>query len=149
MKYSSQKVMVFNFTVHTQQRHIDEGECRKANRCMEKLAIQDALGRLFPSDEGRHRVRIDGGHIRFNAAGYRHVADTPRIATYNLIRFDHHRPVAPHSYKVRAIRTTRVIVHSSDRQASINKARRERVAAGIRDKTYSRMTLHKRVVGFR
>ena len=149
MKYHKRSVKVFSFLVRTRQQHIEEGKCRLVHKCMEKLAIEEALQQIFPHEHDSHRVRVDGGHISFNAAGYRHRADTPRIATASLIKFDQRKPVAPHQYTVTAYRTTRIQQHSSERQTEINKARRERVAAGSPDKRYERQTLHKRVVGFR
>jgi len=136
------------FEVETKQQHIDEGECRLAHRCMQKLAITEALMKLFPDDSGHH-VRVDGGHIWFNADGWRWIANTPKVAKRTLIDFDHKRPVKPHRYTVVAQRTTRILPNPRKRQEQINKARQKRIAAGIPDKDYTAQSLRKRIIGFR
>jgi hypothetical protein len=136
------------FDVETRQEHIEEGKCRLAHRCMQKLAIAEVLMKLFP-DQTNHHVRITAGHIRFNADGWRWIANTPRVASRALIEFDHRRPVKPHRYTVTAQRTTRILLNPRERQDQINKARRKRIAAGIPDKTYAEQSLRKRIIGFR
>jgi hypothetical protein len=148
VKRSRRTVEQMEFNVETTQKHITDGECRLAHRCMEKLAIAEALMKLFPK-EASHHVRIDAGHIRFNANGYRWIANTPKIARRALIDFDRKRPVRPHNYRVAAQRTTKIVPNPRKRQDQINKARRERVAAGVRDKTYTAQSLRKRIIGFR
>lgn len=141
-------IETIEFGVHVRQKHIEEGKCRLASKCMEKLANAEALIALFPNETGNFHVRVDAGHIRFNADGYRWIASTPKIAKYNLIEFDRKRPVSPHSYKVTAQKMSKIVPISRERQAQINEARRRRSAAGIPDKKYTKQTLRQRVVGF-
>lgn len=148
VKRSRKTIETLEFDVETRQEHIEEGKCRLAHRCMEKLAIACVLMELFPGEESHH-VRIDAGHIKFNADGWRWIANTPRIASKALIDFDHKRPVKPHSFTVTATRTTKIKPNPRQRQDQINTARRKRIAAGVPDKTYEAQSLRKRIIGFR
>jgi len=148
MKRSRRTIETLEFEVDTRQEHIDEGKCRLAHRCMEKLAIASALMVLFP-EETNHHVRIDAGHIKFNVDGWRWIANTPKIASRALIDFDHKRPVKPHRYRVSAQRTTKIKPNPHERQDQINAARRRRIAAGVPDKNYTAQSLRKRIIGFR
>lgn len=141
-------IEMIEFDVAVIAEDIESGECRLAHRCMEKLAVARALNDVFP-DETSHHVRIDAGHIRFNADGHRWIANTPKIARRALIEFDHKRPVRPHSYKLTAQRTTKILPNPRKRQDQINTARRKRIAAGVPDKTYTAQSLRKRIIGFR
>jgi len=147
LKRRRKTIEQIEFEVDTRQEHIDEGKCRLAHRCMEKLAIAQALAKLFP-DQTTH-VRINAGHIWFNADGWRWIANTPRLASRALIDFDHKRPVKPHRYKVTAQRTTKILPNPRKRQDQINTARHRRIAAGVPDKNYTAQSLRKRIIGFR
>jgi hypothetical protein len=147
LKRSRKTIEQIEFEVETRQEHIDEGKCRLSHRCMEKLAIAEALRKLFP-DQTTH-VRLNAGHIWFNADNWRWIANTPRIASRALIDFDHKRPVKPHRYRVTAQRTTKILPNPRKRQNQINKARQQRIAAGIPDKNYTAQSLRKRIIGFR
>lgn len=148
LKRRRKTIEQIEFEVDTRQEHINEGVCRLAHRCMEKLAINEVLMKLFP-DESSHHVRITAGHIQFNADGWRWIANTPKIASRALIDFDHKRPVKPHRYRVTAQRTTKILPNPRKRQNQINAARSKRIAAGIPDKKYTEQSLRKRVIGFR
>src|SRR5262245_30451076 len=103
LKLRTTKSVYFTFPVHTSKADIEEGECRLASHCMEKLAVTRALKREFPGESNFH-VRVDAGYIKFNVQGYRWKGETPRIAKASLIAFDMRKPVDPHSYRVRAER---------------------------------------------
>ena len=143
-KMRKTRVTRIKFKVNVTQQHIDDGACRLASKCMEKLAVQDALRHEYPRQQDPFSVRIDGAHCSFNAEGYRWKADTHRVAKKALIDFDHKKSVAPHSYTLEAERKNKIIRNSRDRTKQINDARKRRAAEGRPDKKY---TLHRRVVG--
>jgi len=149
MQTTTKKIETFRFRVNVNQSDIDAGECRLASQCMEKVAIARTL---MNEHRGRSdaelRVRVDGGHIRFNLRGCYWKADTPKVAKAALIRFDHKQPVEPHSYIVEARNVGKIKPIARERQDQVNAARRARIRAGQPDKVYQRLTLRKRIVGF-
>jgi hypothetical protein len=139
------------FRVQTSQQDIDEGECRLASRCMEKVAIARTLRKHLDLDDAavrRLHVRIDAGHIHFNHEGSRWQADTPLVAKTALKDFDAERAVKPHSFTVNAQRKGKVQLMTKERQKQIRLARAKRVAEGRPDRAYSRTTLRYRIVGY-
>jgi hypothetical protein len=149
MKTKTRKVEFFTFKVDVTQADIETGECRLMSRCMQKVAIARTLmNEHGAKSDAELRVRVDAGHIRFNLHGYHCLADTPKIAKINLIRFDRGEPVSPHSYVVHARKIAKIATRSRERQDQINAARRARIRAGRPDKIYDRKTLRKRVVGY-
>lgn len=150
VKTTTRRIETFKFMVNVTQADIDNGECRMATRCMEKVAIARTLMTEFRGkSDAELRVRIDAGHIKFNLRGARWIADTPKIAKASLIRFDRDKSsVKPHSFVVIARKTGTIRKIPRDRQDQVNAARRARIRAGQPDKVYTRKTLRKRVVGF-
>jgi hypothetical protein len=124
------------------------GKCTP-DRCMHKVAIARTLFALDPDGGGTHKVRIDGGHIKFNLHGYRYKADTPRAVKRSLMFFDAEKYDVLHTqtYKVVARKTTKIIPISPERQAQINEARRKRIAKGS-DEPHRSYNLRKRIEGF-
>jgi hypothetical protein len=55
-------IEIMKFDVNTTQADIDNGECRLANRCMEKVAIGRALGVETKGDASH--VRVDANQVR-------------------------------------------------------------------------------------
>jgi hypothetical protein len=139
-------IEILEYRVEVTREHINEGKCLDPHRCMEKLANLSALTKLL--GEGKvERLRLDGSQIKFNYAGYRWAATTPKRAKNSLIAFDAKRPVGPHAYTVIAVRGTRITKVAPERQAQINKALRDRIAAGTPDKRPTKQTLRQRIVG--
>jgi hypothetical protein len=141
-------IETLGFRVHTQQRDIENGKCSLISLCMEKVAIERALRALDPKG-GDHRVRIDGGDLKFNFQGYRYHGHVPRIAKLNIIQFDKERrareraerkgekfisKVGPHSYRVEATKGSKIQPFTRERQEQVNEARRRRAAEGRPDK---------------
>ena len=145
MKESTKKVHLLKFKVQVKTSDIEEGECRKPSKCMEKLAVERALKELFPHEKQNHRVRVNAGFTTFNAGGYRWRALQHRIAKAALIQFDKKHPVDPHSYTLQAQREAKLVQATPTRRRQINAARKRRIAAGRPDKRY---TMHDRVVGY-
>jgi hypothetical protein len=128
---------------------ISNGECRRATRCMEKVAIARSLSKAFPDESPqKFHVRVDAGHIRFNVDGYRWQADTPKIAKAALIKFDHKLSVLPHNYTIVATRGGKITPMTAERQKQINMARAERIKQGRPDASYKDLTLRQRIIGF-
>src|SRR6516225_1147917 len=98
MKESIKRVHTFKLKVSVSQADIEEGECRKPSRCMEKLAVERALEKMFP-----------------NASGYRWMCVQHRIAKAALIQFDMKRTVSPHSYTLEAQRKSKIQATTSER----------------------------------
>jgi hypothetical protein len=74
VKMKTTTVMTLKFPVEVRQEYIDEGECRKASLCMQKVAVTEALGYqlgLSANDLHKLHVRVDAGHIKFNYDGCR------------------------------------------------------------------------------
>jgi hypothetical protein len=141
-------VETVSFRVHVQQRDIDEGVCMSISLCMHKIAIERELRKLDPSG-GDHKVRIDGGNVKFNLGGFRFVGITPRIVKQTLVAFDRERKararaeregvafvskVKPLSYPIKGHKIGKVEPMTKERQEQINAARRRRIAAGKPDK---------------
>jgi hypothetical protein len=158
-KLKMKTIEQFKLHVNVTSKDIHEGECRSPTRCMEKVAIERAL-RDIDSKGGDHRVRVDGGQIKFNLGGFKYSAITPKPAKSALIQFDREEraknkaqkagmafvsKVKPHGYNLECTKGSKIILLTPDRQKQINEARRRRIAAGHPDKT--RYTLHQRVIG--
>jgi hypothetical protein len=141
-------VETMSFAVETSATDIQNGRCGLVAACMEKVAIERKLRKLDPRG-GDHKVRIDGGQIRFNLGGYKWVAPTPKTAKVSLILFDRERKararaerqgqafrskVQSHNYRIEAIRGNKIRPLTRERQEQINEARRRRAAAGKPDK---------------
>lgn len=152
-------VETITYRVETQQRDIDGGRCGLVHACMEKVANERALRKIDPGG-GDHKVRIDGGSIKFVLGGWRYVAITPKIAKTSLIQYDKERPkrakaerlglpfeskVKPHKYRVEAHKTGKVQAMTRERMDQINKARNQRRVEGNPDKP--RYDLRYRVEG--
>jgi hypothetical protein len=159
MKILEKTINVASFEVRVTKRDIDEGKCGLVARCMHKVAIERSLRNLDPKG-GDHRTKVDGGKIKFNLHGYRWEAMSPKIVKMTLIKFDRERKarakaekaglsfqskVEPVSYRVEAIRRSKIEPFTRERQEQINDARRRRVAAGKPDK--KRYDLRHRVEG--
>jgi hypothetical protein len=148
-RISKRRIETFKFKVAVTQADIDNGKCRYASQCMEKVAVARTLMTEFGAkSDAELRVRVDAGHMKFNFRGYHWIADTPKIARQSLILFDQKKPVEPHSYVVSARRGAAIKKISRVRQDQINAARIARICAGNPDKPSKRMSLRKRVVGF-
>jgi hypothetical protein len=146
-------------TIHTmtlnpikvEQRDIDEGLCLLARKCMIKVAVTRFLDRAYPQEQS-HRVRVDAGHIKFNAQGHRYEGKTPASARKALMYFDDKRRrhlVKPFEFKLTVTRMSKIDPSKKftpARRRQINEARRRREADGNYDR--QRYTLRKRVVGF-
>lgn len=146
VKIREHKIETFKIPVSVARIDIEKGECRNPHSCMEKLAIFRALNEMV--GEGKvDRLRIDGAQIKFNYNGYRWRATTPKTAKINLIKFDAKKPVEPHRYTVTAIKGTRILKISAERQHQVNLARTARKEAGTPDKQRTGQSLHQRVIG--
>lgn len=145
---ATKTITTMKLKVHTIQFDIDDGECRIATKCMERVAVARALTLAFPKvSPHTFRVRVDAGTIKFNVDGYRWEAKTPNVAKKALIRFDMNLPVEPHSYTLTAVRKSKIVKLTLERQLQINAAREQRIAEGRPDKSY-RNSIRKRIVGF-
>ena len=148
MKARTKVIETIKIAVHTTVSDIKNGRCGLVGRCMEKVAIERALRKMDPSG-GDHHVRIDGGDIRFNLAGHKWHAPTPKVAKRALIAFDRERKrrslaekrgeifeskVQPHSYRFEATKREKIQRMTRERQEQINAARRKRQAEGRPDK---------------
>lgn len=124
------------------------GRC-SPSKCMHKVAIARTLFALDPDGGGTHRVRIDGGHIKFNLHGYRYKADTPKAVKRSLMLFDQgaYDAIKVQTYSVRAHRTTKIAPITKERQEQVNANRRQRIAAGG-DENRRNYNLRKRIEGF-
>ncbi len=148
VKTKQKTVEVIKLKVVVIQRDIEDGQCGLVARCMEKVSIERALRKIDPNG-GDHKVRVDGGVMKFNLSGYRWQAVTPKMAKVNLIQFDKERlprakaekagtkfvsKVKPHSYTVEATRGTKIQPFTRDRMEQVYEARRRRAAEGRPDK---------------
>jgi hypothetical protein len=159
MKTHTKTIETISATVRVIARDIHDGECGMPGKCMEKIAIERALREIDPKG-GDHKVRIDGGAIKFNLGGHRWSGMTPKKPKRALIQFDKEErarkralkngeawesKVKPHSWKLEATKGNRIVPFTAERQKQIHEARRKRIAAGLPDRT--NYNLHKRVVG--
>jgi hypothetical protein len=138
---------LLKFRVKVTQDDINNGVCRKQSKCMEKVAVCRTLIELgVIKSDAEGRVRVDAGHIKFNAYGFRWVADTPKTASQALKAYDHDGPevVRGHSYMVVAHKDTPIIKIPRERQEQINEARRARWPQ--ENRRYK--TIHERIVGY-
>jgi hypothetical protein len=125
---------------------VAEGAFCRPDKCWHKLEIASTLNRWDPT--GKHHVRVDAGHIKFNLWGWRYVADSPRHVKRTLLLFDKKRydEIRIRNYTLRCRRTTRIMPLTDERKEQINQARYKRIAAGKPDRSYPSM--RDRVVGF-
>jgi len=159
MNIRTKKIETVSVTVQVIARDIHEGECGMPGKCMEKIAIERALREIDPKG-GDHKVRIDAGIIKFNLGGYRWSVPTPMKPKRALLMFDKEEEarkralergevfvskVKPHSWRLEAIKGSKIMPFTAERRMQVNEARRRRIAAGIPDRT--NYDLHKRVVG--
>jgi hypothetical protein len=144
------KIHVRRLKVSTGYEHIEGGKCGDPRRCMERVAIVEALNEqnIFPN-----KLRVDAGHVRATWDGWRWIADTPKTPHNCLIQWDddlrHKRPISvkPHRYTLVFRRLSQVKkgpAFSAARRAQINEARKAREkATGVSDtKRYSRVIGH-------
>ena len=144
-------VATMKFRVNVNQGDIDNGECRIATCCMEKVAVTRALKKEFniPDEDVHHlHVKVDAGHIKVNDGGHHWEATTPKIAKASLIKFDRKKSVEPHSYIVTATRGNKIAPMTAERRKQINLARAKRSAEGKPDREYKDITIRKRIVGY-
>src|SRR5215831_14820627 len=98
--------------VNVTQERIDEGQCLRADKCMEKLSIEAFLLEKFSQETtGSLKVRIDMGHVKFSLRGYRYKQDTPKHISRKIYNFDHEHLrhlVVPHRWRFIAIRGSRI-----------------------------------------
>jgi hypothetical protein len=131
--------------------------------CMYRVSMARALYTMFPGENNHHRVKVDAGHLRFIHDDHNWLANTPRLVSSNLQKFDaslhckacksseggfcEKHDIHPHKWKCKAVRGRKIrhVVHTRARQDQINVARKARAAAGRRDGIYA---LRRRVVGF-
>jgi hypothetical protein len=159
MTFRTKTVETMSFMVEVIVRDIEEGKCRLIGLCMEKVAIERALRKLDLKG-GDHKVRIDGGDLRYTYRGYRYHGHVPKVAKRALIQFDkEHKAraraerlglpfkskVQPHKYRVETIRGSKVEKFTRERMDQINAARERRKAEGRPDK--KRYDLRYRVEG--
>lgn len=145
--------------IHVTANDIEEGRCLLPNLCMVRVAVERHLRKLDPTVPNHH-TKVDAGHIRFNIDGYRYSGDTPKVAKLALIQFDKENKaqkkaeraglpfeskVKPFSFGFMALRGSKVMPMTRERQVQINEARKRRQAAGQKDRRY---TFRQRVVGF-
>jgi hypothetical protein len=163
-------VLKIAFNVKTELSDILSIEgCRKVEKCMERIAITRALLDTWGIPGHTSRVKIDAGTINFNKDEYRWEAKTPRIPKKYLILYDKiisrmrkqkksveeikaelTAKIPPHEYKVIAIRGTKIIKPSRERQNQINEARRVRERRRKEEgRPVTHYTLRDRVIGFR
>jgi hypothetical protein len=146
-KTTTKTIETIKLKVDVTNQHIDEGECRLAHKCMEKVAVTEALiAGGYGKSGAELRVRVDAGHTKFNTLGHRWIADTHMKARNALIAFDHKEPVRPHSYTIVARRGAKLKKIPRSRQEQINEARRKREGNGNKPHKYT--SIRKRIIGF-
>src|SRR4030095_4495067 len=109
-KHRTKTIETITFTVHTTATDIDHGKCGLISLCMEKVAIERTLRKLDPRG-GDHKVRIDGGDIRFNLQGHKWHAITPKTAKRCLIAYDKERKARERAEKKGEIFKSQVQPH--------------------------------------
>ena len=158
MKTAVQKLETLTFVVPVKQDDIDKSDCRRAHKCMIKVAMERTLRNM--SGAANHHCRVDAGHATFHWQGYRYIADMPKIGKANLIKFDREDRarkkakkagekfvscVKPFPLKFKGRKLGKLPVNTAARREQVNKARRLRVAGGEKPKVY---TLRHRITGF-
>lgn len=149
----SKTVETMKFRVQTTQQDINDGECRLATKCMEKVAVARTLQKhlqLSDDETRRLHVRVDAGHITYNHGGWHWQADTPRVAKEALKKFDEGKYlVKPHQFTINATRKGKVDPMTPDRQKQMRIAKAKRIKAGIPDRPRNdRVSLRHRIVGY-
>lgn len=159
MRINTKTVETIKLSIRVIARDITDGICGLPGKCMEKIAIERALREIDPKG-GDHKVRIDGGVIKFNLRGYRWESITPKIPKRALLQFDREEKarmrarklgevfvskVEPHQWQFEATKGAKINPMTPERQKQINEARQRRVTEGRPDRTS--YNLHKRVVG--
>jgi hypothetical protein len=145
------------------------GECRLADKCMEKVAITRAIQKHLGVHPHESKVRIDGSWIMCCIKGWRYKAPPPKMAKKWLIKYDqvlsdcrrkrlsHEETervlvaeIPPHDYKLTLVRTTKIIPLTQARKDQINAARRRReTQRKAEGRPVTHYTLRKRVIGLR
>jgi hypothetical protein len=158
MKAKVQKLETLEFVVPIKQEDIDKSDCRNANRCMIRVAIERTLRGM--SGKPIHHARVDAGHATFHWQGYRYIADMPKIGKANLIKFDAEdkarkkaakageeftSSVKPFSLKFKGRKVAKLPKNTPARREQVNAARRLRTAGGQKPQRY---TLRDRITGF-
>lgn len=160
MKKLTKTVEKLIVAVGTTTRDIEEGKCGIPSKCMERVAITRALRKADPG-EVNHKVRVDGGVIKFIYRGHRYQAITPPKVKRALIKFDKERKareaaerkglpfvskVEPHEYELTAERYgNKVEKNTPAMLAKKRESRKKARASGKREKRGDR--LHRRVTG--
>lgn len=152
------KLETLEFEVPVSEDDIYNSDCRKANKCMIRVATERTLREM--SGESIHHTRVDAGHATFHWQGYRFIADMPKIGKANLIKFDREdkarkraekageefvSAVKPFVLKFKARKLGKLPKNTAARREQINKARRLRIQHGEKAKHY---TLRDRIIGF-
>ena len=158
MQAKVQKLETLEFEVPVKQEDIDKSDCRRANRCMIRVAIERMLRSM--SGKPNHHTRVDAGHATFHWQGYRYIADMPKRGKANLIKFDAEdkarkkaekageefvSSVKPFALKFKGRKIAKLPVNTAARREQVNAARRARTAGGQKPVRY---TLRDRIVGF-
>ena len=158
MKAKVQKLETLEFLVPVKQDDIDRSDCRRAHKCMIRVAMERTLRNM--SGKPNHHTRVDAGHATFHWQGYRYIADMPKRGKASLIKFDAEdkmrrkaakagenfvSAVKPFALKFKARKLGKLPENTAARRAQVNKARRARVASGQKQAQY---TLRHRIVGF-
>jgi hypothetical protein len=158
MNVTTQKLETLEFEVPVEEYDIYNSDCRRANRCMIRVAMERKLRSM--SKESNHHSRVDAGHATFHWQGFRFIADMPKKGKAALIKFDSEEKarkraqkageefvsaVKPFKLKFRARKISKLPANTPARREQINKARRLRVQHGEKSKVY---TLRHRIVGF-
>ena len=141
----------FALRISPTRKHLDkaieaDGFCDPRN-CWHRMAIFHVMNEIDPGEN--HHIGVDAGHVKIHFQGWRYVADSPRHVKHSLMLFDMKKYGDVHirAYTLRFRRTTKIVAIPRARQAQINAARKERVAAGILDRR-NYPNLRKRVEGF-
>jgi hypothetical protein len=158
MKAKVHKLETLEFVVPIKQEDIDTSDCRNANRCMIRVAMERTLRGM--SGKAIHHARVDAGHATFHWQGYRYIADMPKLGKACLIKFDAEdkkrraaekkgeefvSSVKPFVLKFKARKIAKLPKNTAARREQVNKARRLRVAEGQKPQRY---TLRDRIIGF-
>lgn len=150
VRSEKREVETFSIWVEVTQNDIDNTKPCDPYKCMHKVAVARALNAQLEEDVTDY-LRVDAGHIHVHYDGFRWAAPSPKKVKDSLIKFDNPKTrklVKPHSYSLHFVKGTKIYKRPAWRQEQINEARRQRIAAGFKDKLPNRMTLRKRIVGY-
>jgi hypothetical protein len=138
-------VETFTYTASITQKDIDGGVACDQNHCMEQIGNARCLEQATKG--GASNVKVTGAKIKFRWRGYHWSADTPKKAVAALVSFDNPKTrskVAPHTYKVTAIRGKKIQPLPPERRAALDEATKRRAVSG---RPQNRLTLRERIVG--